>query len=346
MAIGFGAALSGCGTLSYLFQAGRGQLSLWNHARPIDAVLKDSRTSPRLARLLSEIPRIKAYGEKMGLKPTSNYTEFVALDRPAVVWVVSASEKLRFRTKEWSFPVVGSFNYLGWFDRKDADRYAAELRTEGWDVDVRGAGAYSTLGWFRDPVLSTMIPSGDEAFGELVNVILHESVHATVYVKGQSYFNESLASFIADRLTPLYLDQRVGIEPNEKNAYREGEKHSRERALQFQETYKKLADLYESPKPESEKLMEKEKLFVELKEKTRASRALNNATVIQFRTYGAGAEEFETLYRGVGGDWSKFLAASRAIRAEDFKSPQQESFRSVVCDALKRVKADFSRAGC
>src|SRR4029078_3952588 len=131
-------------------------------------------------------------------------------DRPAAVWVVSACEQLRFRSKEWHFPIVGSFPYLGWFDLEQAKAFADELRAESWDVDVRGAHAYSTLGWFRDAVLSTMIPEGKEALGELVNVVLHESVHATVYIEGQAFFNESIASFIADRLTDHYLIQTRG----------------------------------------------------------------------------------------------------------------------------------------
>src|SRR5205814_2292022 len=100
---------------------------------------------------------------------------------PVAVWVVSACEPLRFHSKEWGFLFVGSFPYLGWFDLENARRFRDELRAEGWDADLRGAAAYSTLGYFRDAVLSSMIPEGDEALGELVNVVLHESVHATLY---------------------------------------------------------------------------------------------------------------------------------------------------------------------
>src|SRR5664280_430428 len=200
-----GLSLPGCGSLGYLYQAANGQLALMNHARPVEELLKDPQTPPRLRRLLSENGPIKEFAEKQGLKPTRNYREYVQMDRPVAVWVVIASEEFRFKAKEWSFPLVGSFNSLGWFASADADAYAAGVRKEGWDVDVRGAAAYSTLGWFHDPILSTMIPEGDGAMGALVNTVLHESLHATVYVNNQSYFNESLACVVADKLTPEYL---------------------------------------------------------------------------------------------------------------------------------------------
>src|SRR5690606_34569810 len=144
-------------------------------------------------------------------------------DREAATWVVSACESLSFKPKQWRFPIVGSFTYLGWFDHPSAEEYAEELRKEGWDVDVRGAAAYSTLNWFRDPVLSTMIPRGKHDVGSLVNVVLHESVHATIYLKDQAYFNESLASFVADRMTFDYLSEKYGETSEEWKAFLEVE---------------------------------------------------------------------------------------------------------------------------
>ena len=214
------ASFSGCSTIQYLLQATKGQLELSNRSRPIEDVLKDERVSPRIQNLLKEIPAIKEFGEKYGIRPTHNYEDYVKLDRSSAVWVVSACEKLNFKEKRWSFPVVGGFNYLGWFSKENAVEHGEELKKEGWDVYVRGASAFSTLGWFKDPVLSTMISSGVRAFGDLVNVIIHESIHATVYVSGQSYFNESMASFVADRLTVDYLKMKFPGGSEELNAYR------------------------------------------------------------------------------------------------------------------------------
>jgi predicted aminopeptidase len=217
--IGLLPALLGCTTVRYLAQASAGQVDLRLRARDNTEVLKDIRTELWVKRLLSEVASIKRFGERQGLTPTANYTQYADLQRPYAVWVVSACEPLRFHDKTWSFPIVGSVPYLGWFYKADAEAFAEGLRKEGWDVSVRGADAYSTLGWFNDPVLSTMIGESREAFGELVNVILHESLHASIYFEGQTDINESLANFVADRLTVVYLDERLGPASPERAAY-------------------------------------------------------------------------------------------------------------------------------
>ena len=326
-ALAFG--LSGCSTLRYLWQAGRGQLSLVNHAKPVDEVLKDPRTTPRLKRLLSEIALIKKFGESQGLKPTKNYQEFVQLDRPAVVWVVSASEALKFKSKEWGFPVVGRFNYLGWFGREDALSYAQELRKEGLDVDVRGASAYSTLGWFRDPILSTMISDGDDAFGELVNTIIHESVHATLYINDESYFNESIASFVADILTPVYLAQSTNVTEAEKSAYLQMGKDSEARGIKLKAAYAKLDQLYNSNQDETEKLKQKQLIYSQLKDDLHFKRDINNATLIQYRTYGVGQKEFQALYEKHQKRFGAFFGDLLKLKRENFTSPQTEDFTGI-----------------
>jgi predicted aminopeptidase len=347
---------SGCSTVKYLFQATRGQLSLINHAKPIDEVVRDERTPPRIRKLLSEIGAIKAYGEAHGLKPTGNYTEYVKLDRPAPIWVVSASEALQFKSKVWHFFVVGDFPYLGWFDLAQAKDFAQELKAEGLDVDVRGARAYSTLGYFRDAVLSSMLPEGDEALGDLINVIIHESVHATIYIKGQAYFNESIASFVADHLTETYLDQRPGstaapaaelveaaptlkasMEPQsvshasrERIAYLKAEQEGVERQKRLHDAYEQLAKLYASSKSDAQKLEEKAKFLEKLKQDLGFHREINNATLIQYKTYNTGTPEFEALWKSCGGDGHRFMLAVQVLTSDSFKKPQQEDLSSVL----------------
>lgn len=328
---GFVALFStGCGTLGYLVQAGRGQMALINHAKPISEVLKDEKTPPRIKGLLAEIPAIKKYGEENSLKATKNYTEYVKLDRPAAVWVVSASEPLRFKSKEWNFPIVGSFPYLGWFDLKDGREFASELRKEGWDVDLRGAAAYSTLGWFRDAILSSMIPDGPEALGELVNVVLHESVHATFYINGESYFDESIASFIADKMTPVYLEKTRGKDSSELHAYEQGVSESARIRKRLHEAYLALKDLYASPLSDAEKLERKNKLLAELRTDIKAKRELNNATLIQYKAYNTGGKEFEELYQACKGDWTRFWGAIKHLTRESFREGQQENLLPVL----------------
>ena len=329
---------SSCSTVSYLFQASKGQFELFNRARPISEVIQDERTPPRVRALLAEIEPIKNYGESQGLKPTPNYRDYVKLDRPAAVWVVSACEPLQFKAKEWSFPIVGSFPYLGWFDLKDAKDYANQLRAKGWDADVRGAAAYSTLGWFRDAVLSTMIPKGDEALGDLVNTVLHESVHATLYINGQSYFDESIANFTADQMTPVYLEKKHGKNSPELKAYLKVDREYEEETQALHDAYEKLDQLYKSNLPDSEKLAKKKKFLADLKEKLGFRREINNATLIQFKTYNTGREDYEKLLKACDGDWHRFWAVLKTLSPKSFQKPQQQNMAPVI--------GPFTAAGC
>ena len=330
--------LSGCSSLGlgYFIQAGRGQLELSNRARAIDDVVKDERTPPRIRELLARIPDVKKFGETQGLKPTKNYTEYVKLDRPAAVYVVSASESLRFHAVEWSFPIVGSFTYVGWFDLGDARKYAAEIARPDLDVDVRPARAYSTLGWFRDAVLSSMIPDGPESFGELVDVILHESTHATLYVNGQSYFNESMAEFVASKLTPLYLEKVQGRESSAARTYLKDQEYSDRYSREMHQAYGALEKLYASPLPAADKLRQKAAILSAAKEKVGARRDLNNATLIQFKTYGTGREEFEILLKSCSGDIGRMLRALSGVKPESFPTLQSEDLGSVLLPIAKK----------
>ena len=324
------ACLLGCGTAGYLAQATGGQLSLFQRARPLRSVLRDERTPPRLRGLLREVTVIKRFGEAHGLRPTRNYSDYVQLDQPAVVWVVSACEPLEFKSKVWSFPVVGDFPYLGWFSQKDARGYAGELGREGLDVDVRGASAYSTLGWFADPLLSSMVPDGDEALGELANVVLHESVHATLHIPSQAYFNESLASFVADHLAPEFLERRKGTGSKELEAYLRGEALGRERVRGLREAYDQLDQLYRSPKSKEEKLQEKQRMLRELKERLQLRREPNNAMLVQFRTYDTGAAQWEALHRACGGSWERFLEALSTLTPASFPAQHARDLRPAL----------------
>ena len=303
-------------------------------ARPIVRVASDPRTDARTRRLLWEVRRIKRYGEHVGLKATRNYEAYVALDRPAVVWVVSACRPLAFEPKTWRFPVVGSFTYLGWFGEADARTHAADLDEEGWDVYVRGAPAYSTVGWFRDPVLSTMLGRSPHAMGDLVNVVLHESVHATVYVPGQSPFNESVASFVADRLTLDYLAARWGPASDERSAYGTAERARAERVLRLHETYVRLQRLYASQAPSQDKLRDKHAILDALAAELSTERPINNAHLIQFRTYRTGEDAFARLLGRCRGDWGRFMAAVGQLGPADFGSDHRENLDSVL-DALE-----------
>jgi len=327
-------AASGCFTARYLAQAATGQVSLIARSRPLSSVVKDPETPPRVQRLLSLVPEMKAFGESRGLKPTDNYGRYSDLNRPAAVWVVQACRPLAFEPKRWSFPIAGTVPYLGFFDERAARAYAEDLRrSEDLDVDVRGAGAYSTLGWFRDPVLSTMIGDGADALGWLANTVLHESVHATLYIPGQSSFNESLASFVADKLTAVWLSSPGVAKAGELQAYTEAHAAGARRVRRLHRAYEELDAVYESQASDAEKQARKGELLAELKAELKTKRDYNNATLAGYRTYDTGGPAFERLLERSGGDLAALLEAVKTLEPSSFPQPQMEDFSPVI-DAL------------
>ena len=326
----------GCFSAGYLAQAARGELQILYRARPIRQVVTDPAVPERVRLLLSSVPVVKSFGEANGLAPTGNYDRYADLGRPAVVWNVLGCAPLSFDVRHWRFPLVGTVPYLGFFRQEAARRYARELaRAESLDVDVRGASAFSTLGWFRDPVLSTMIPAGDEALGELANVILHESVHATLYVNDQSPFDESLADFVADRLTEVWLRRVLGPEARETRAWLAAVALHRSVVARIHRAYLELDALYRSAATDERKRAEKARLLEALRVDLGWARPLNNASIAGFKTYDTGGPAFERLLSSCGGSWPRFLRALRGLEPSDFGEPQREEFDEVV-DRLAR----------
>lgn len=326
----------GCTWTHYLAQAAGGQLEILEKRRPLDEVVADPDVPPRIRRLLAEVPRIKAFGETQGLKATPNYRSYADLQRPAVVWVVSATEELSFTPKKWSFPIVGSVPYLGWFSKDDAERFAFDLRQEGWEVDVRTASAYSTLGWFEDPVLSTMIHDGPEDLGELADVVLHESTHATHYVDGQTAFDESIANFVGDRLAVRWLAQVVGPDAAETRAFIESEHERLRRITLMRQTYRVLAQLYATDLPKNVKRVEKQLVLTRLRTEVGARRPINNATLFELESYRGGEEELDRLLVACDGNFPRFVAALKTISKDSFDEPQQRDLAKVIRPLVAR----------
>lgn len=320
--------LVACFSASYLWQAGRGQFKLLRLAKPLPQVIADLQTPPRIKTLLTEMPRIKRYAVTHYLTPTQNYQDYVAWDKPMVTWLVTASRPLAFKVKTWRFPLVGSFPYLGWFEPLAAIRHAQQLSQGGWDVYVRGATAYSTLGWFRDPLISTMFTPDPAARGVLVNTILHESVHATYFIKGQGTFNESLANFIADNMAEDYLKQHASR--RETITYRQLMARQIIIRQRFHQAYLYLQRVYGSPRSDSEKLKIKNQYLQKLRLRLHWSEAINNATLVQFSVYNAGSPAFSSLLRVCHGDWVCFWRHVRRITSKSFSRPEQQDITAMI----------------
>ncbi|MDQ1829944.1 aminopeptidase [Massilia scottii] len=188
--------LASCSSLNYYRQAAQGQLTLLSDARSIDDWLNDEATDAKLRVRLATARQIRTFAVKeLGLPDNNSYKNYAALTRPFVLWNVVAAPELSLKPIQWCFPVAGCVTYRGYYSKDDALEYARVLRAEGNDVQVGGVPAYSTLGWFNDPLISTFIHYPD---AELARLIFHELSHQVVYVAGDSQFNESFASAVEE----------------------------------------------------------------------------------------------------------------------------------------------------
>ncbi|MBA3539538.1 MAG: aminopeptidase [Deltaproteobacteria bacterium] len=318
-------ALAGCSSIMprYLAQAAYGQAELLSKARPIEQVVADPNTPVRTAMLLSEIPAIKDYGRSYGLRIKGNYAKYTALGRPAAVWFVGAADPLAFKPLRWCFPIVGCFAGVGWFDEDDAVQHKVSLDQKGYDAIVRPASAYSTGGWFSDPVLSTMLGGGDDALPELCNVILHESVHATILVPDQPFFNESLASYVADALTDNWIITRFGRGSPEELAWTLGQAISLPRTARMLDTYTQLKTLYDGPLPPRQKLAAKATIIDELVADLQLRRRPNNASLTETRVYNGGVAPILEAHRACG-DLRSLVEAGKTLTRADFTKTLQE----------------------
>jgi predicted aminopeptidase len=198
---------SGC----YTLKQGAAMLGYLGKAVPLEELAvragEEGANTDTLA-FVERVADIRRFAmEELGLKESKNYTRYVEIDRDYLAAVVSACEADSFTRHEWTFPVVGTVPYKGFFYPKDAGKEAAKLKAEGLDVWIRGVDAFSTLGWFKDPLYSYMKKYNDY---QLADVIIHELLHATVFVRGRVQFNEQLAEFVGTTGARLYIESRFG----------------------------------------------------------------------------------------------------------------------------------------
>lgn len=261
----------------------------------------------------------------------ANYETFVELGRQYVVWFVNASAPLAFEPRTYTFPLVGSFPGLSWFSEERAREFAAELSAAGWDVNVRGVTAFSTGGWFDDPVLSSMFVDHPAQTGLLVNVLLHESLHATVLVQNEQYFNESLASFVADTLTPEYLVAYYGSASREFWEYQRAVNDARKREKVLGLAFERLRQTYEDESvDDAVKAAYKAHVMSFIEQSVYNENPPNNATLIGFQLYHQGDAEFSQLLAACSYDWPRFLASFGGLSRGHFGAPQTPEIGAVV----------------
>lgn len=310
--------VGGCGTIGYYSQSVTGQIRILAARRPVSQVLNDPRIPETDKSQLRLLNRILTFAHEQLLLPDNgSYTTYVRMDRPYVVWNVFAAPEFSLEPVRWCYLIVGCLDYRGYFKREAALSFASGLRTQGYDVFVGGVTAYSTLGWFRDPILSTMLHRSP---AELAQLIFHELAHQKLYFPGDTEFNEAFADAVATIGTHLWLA------PGSRSDFRQFV-----RSQKFQDRFTELVlgarhrlhELYKESIPAAEMRARKAGIMRDLREhyedlKARSLDAgtfdgwfaggLNNAKFAAFTTYRQLVPRFLRVYRACGDNLQKFYA--------------------------------------
>ncbi len=319
--------MAGCSSLGYYVQAARGQWGVISAARPIDDWLDDPSASDALKQKLRHARRIREFASRELAEPDNrSYTTYADLKRPVVVWNVFATPELSTDLKTWCYPFFGCASYRGYFARADAEHLASELAPQGYDVAVSPVQAYSTLGWFNDPLLNTFINLPEP---ELARLIFHELAHQVVYVRDDTVFNESFATAVEREGVERWLQAQGSDE------LRSSWDRSEQRRAQFLElltgTRRALDEVYASQLPEQDKRNRKRALFADLQDRYHALRdgpwggfdgydryfaqSLNNAHLAAIGAYFDRVPAFDALMRRTGPDMAAFFREVKRIAA-------------------------------
>ena len=333
--------LNGC-QVTYLVKSAYNQLSLLNSRVRIDQALNDPKLNEEEKRKLALAMEAIEFAEKnLGLKRTENYRTYVHLDRPYVTYVVNAAYRYELKPYTWWFPIVGSVPYKGFFSPDEAKTEAESLSKKGFDTHVRGVSAYSTLGWFSDPLLSSMLRYKDH---ELVETVIHETVHATIYIKNHVDFNERLAVFIGQKGTLEFYRSKEG--PNGPTIRLITEEEHDERLFSefMSKELKLLEEWYEQRKGKeiSEEIRKerfkeitarfKKEIRPRLKDPRRydgfENSELNNAKLLNYQLYFDNLDDFEAAFSSLGSDFQKMLEFCKSLeKAEDPKLELEKAAR-------------------
>lgn len=338
--------LSACANLSYYAQAVGGHFEVVHRAQPISRIVANPDTDPKLKHSLSKVVQMREFASReLKLPDNLSYTSYADLERPYVVWNVFASPELSLKLKKWCFVQVGCVNYRGFFSQADAERHAEELRKEGYDVYVGGIRAYSTLGWFSDPVLNTFIGYSEM---NLARLIFHELAHQVVYVPGDSVFNESFATAVEQEGVRRWFESNGStLEQTALTARQEREAVFVELIFSHR---KRLQALFQSDVSDTEKRIRKARIFEELREEfshLKTERAefssydqwfaqpLNNALLATVSIYTLLVPAFQAILQQHDRDMARFFDTVARIS----KLPEHE--RNLILQ--KAVEGDQQR---
>nr|WP_305121456.1 aminopeptidase [Microbulbifer elongatus] len=336
-------AISGCETVHFYSQAATGQLKILAGRKPIDRLVADEQTDPNLRRQLAWVQSIRAYAAgELHLPVGTAYSDFTQLEDEYVLYNVVAAPEFSLSPKRWCYPIAGCASYRGYFDKRDARAQAGQLRAQGYDVYLGPVPAYSTLGWFDDPVLSSFV---DWTPDRLASLLFHELAHRRLYIAGDTQFNESFATAVSRIALPDWRRRNGIAAPKVANV----EQARRVNSLMVS-ARRQLQALYQSDLSDDEKRARKNKTLRRLRycyrkasegwsEDEKFARMIektNNATLALVSEYQSQVPAFVQLYKDSGRNWEAFYLAVEQLGA------QPKEARKARLDALnKRAQASI-----
>jgi len=318
--------LQGC----YLLQAARGQMAISSSREPIDQVIADSHATPAIRTRLQLIVAAREFASReLALPDNKSYRSYVDLKRDFVVWNVFATERFSVEPRHWCFPIAGCVVYRGYFKEASAQRYARHARLQGGDASVGGSAAYSTLGHFNDPVLSSMLRWSD---AQIAATLFHELTHQVYYVPNESAFNEAFASVVEEEGTRRWLESRG--DSDALNAWRAAQRRSTQFSELLLSTRDRLRALYSGAAPSMDLYYKKQQEFGRLKfeySQLKATwngyagydawfnRALSNADLVSAATYDSCVPALQKLLASLGDDLPRFYGEVKRLNKDDRK---------------------------
>lgn len=318
------AVVTGCVSPVYYFHALSGQLEILNKRRPVEEVLNDPATTPRTRQQLALVLRLRDFASReLGLPENRSYRSYADLERPFVIWNVFATPELSLVPRHWCFVFAGCVSYRGYFARDKADRFAADMKQEGYDVYVGGVPAYSTLGWFNDPLLNTFIHRSE---ADLAGLLFHELAHQVQYVSDDTAFNESFATVVELEGVKRWFERFGTLQ--QARAYRDKIQRREEFTALVLKHKARLAEIFASNSSDSEKHAVKAQVFKELRSEYVTLKAgwgghadydkwfaqdLNNAHLAAIGLYNRHVAAFQTLLAQHRGDLMAFYRSVKEL---------------------------------
>lgn len=320
--------LQGCSSAGYYWEKIQGHAELLNKQQPVQEVIDNPQTDSSVKDFLSNTQQARDFASKVLMLPDNNsYRNYVDVGRDYVVWTVVATPPYSIKPKEWCFLIVGCLTYRGYFSKQAADKFATTLKEQGMDVYVSGVKAYSTLGWFDDPLLSTMLYKSE---AHRVGIIFHELAHQKIYVENDTAFNEAFATSV--ELEGIKAWFKRTDNPLKFKKYLIAKKRDKEFKSLLKNTRKELTELYESkPSPEQMQtakvrtFLHLQSSYIIFKRKWNnysgydrwMQQGLNNAHLALVATYNNWVPAFQRLFKKANSDYKVFYSEVERLTSLD-----------------------------